>query len=154
MALPAMAVRQRTPPRLLKSARPPDSLRGEIILAAAAGDATAWSIIETLIPTELPPGVVRRARDHAIQGLATMLGAMMPGTSLTRLARWVAEAGAALDLGHSSSARALPFLTASELAGVDREISKILAWLTPRRDGSRWPGRRQIFDILHGLAVR
>jgi hypothetical protein len=144
--------------RLVDGPRPPiipkptavSSLRETLLLRAIAGDAVAWAIVQTLIPTNLPTRVIRAARDGRIRELAAMLRRLMPGVSTHELARLLASAGAALDRGHATAARELPFLTAAEQLVVDDEIVEALSWLPARRDGRRWPAWRQIFSVLAG----
>jgi hypothetical protein len=148
MALAAAVVRQR-PPELLKRAAAGHSLRAALVGRAIAGDAEALTALLAAIPAELPAAVVRDCRDRAIRELGGMLGAMIPGISPTRLARLIAEAGAALDLGHVSAARALPMLTNAEVRAVDVLIREALSWLPIRWHApTRWPAWRQIYTIL------
>jgi hypothetical protein len=141
MALAAAVVRQR-PPELLKPAAAGHSLRAALVSRAIAGDAAALNMLLAAIPAELPASVVRDCRDQAIRELGGMLNAMIPGISPTRLARLLADAGEALDLGHRTAERALPGLTSAELRAVDTQIRNILAW------APKWPARRRVFDIL------
>jgi len=133
---------------ILMPASPGSSLRAELVLHAAAGDAVAWNLLLAAIPATLPACVVRAARDNAIRELGHMLRAAMPGASRHQVASWLAAAGRSLDQGYITACRVTPFLTSGEQAMVDAQICEVLSWLLPRRDGRRWPAWRQIFAIL------
>ena len=120
-------------------------LRDRLIQRARGGDAAAVDLLCRCVPRVLPASIWRGARDEAIRELVTILAVALPTASTHRLARLLADAGAALDAGHRTAATVLPMLTVAELTQVEGMILSVLEWLPPGRDGTRWPKWRSMF---------
>lgn len=124
------------------------ALRDRLVEAARRGDAEALRLLIDAVPQDMPAAVRLAARDQVIRRVADRLQAAMPQAGKRRIATIIAEAGAALDGGHAELA-GIDFLDATERAWFRAELLAVLAWL-PRRqhDGRRWPGWRQIVNII------
>jgi hypothetical protein len=129
------------------------SLRNYLIERARSGDAIAVDLLCRMVPQELPAAALHAARDDAIRAIAASLAVVLPDASRNRLARLLAASGAALDTGAGTAARVLPMLTGAERAEIEAAIRSVWQWLPQRRDGTRWPKWRHIFDQIADFPV-
>ncbi len=124
-------------------------LRDELIERALGGDAAAQRLLWAALPQNMPPAVRKAERDHRIRELGARLAAALPQAGPTRLSAIIAAAGARLERGRGLTGEDFDGLDTMEKADIETTVTRILAWTSPRNDGSRWLRERQILSILN-----